>query len=144
MMRHLGIRPVVVHRGQPPELAEDLRAERIDRPAANVSVRPLSASTISKSGRLPTIAAGHTGRGTMTVRNDPPGMADRHEPLERVVVALSRPGVGGVLVIADILEVLLLAGALDGKGAIPSSPDRGQAFRQRLTIVTSTEYLAAL
>jgi hypothetical protein len=47
--------------------------------------------------------------------------------LERLCVALSRPGVGGVLGTADILEDLLLLGALEGKVVIGSMNRGGLA-----------------
>ena len=51
-------------------------------------------------------------------------MADRGDLLDRLVLALSRPGVNGVLGTPDILEDLLLLGALDGK-AVFGSMNRG-------------------
>ena len=51
-------------------------------------------------------------------------MADRVELLDRLVLALSRPGVNGVLGTPDILEDLLLLGALDGK-VVVGSMNRG-------------------
>jgi hypothetical protein len=54
----------------------------------------------------------------------PMAMADRGDLLDRLCVALSRPGVTGVLGTADILEDLLLLGALDGK-AVFGSMNRG-------------------
>ena len=42
-------------------------------------------------------------------------MADRVELLDRLVLALSRPGVNGVLGTPDILEDLLLLGALEAR-----------------------------
>jgi hypothetical protein len=47
-------------------------------------------------------------------------MADRARLLGRLCTALSRPGVHGVLGTADVLEDLLLLGALDGKVVIGS------------------------
>ena len=47
-------------------------------------------------------------------------MADRGELLQRLVVALQRPGVDGVLGTADILDDLLLLGALENKVVIGS------------------------
>jgi hypothetical protein len=47
-------------------------------------------------------------------------MADRSELLRRLVEALQRPGVDGVLGTADVLEDLLLLGALEGKIAVGS------------------------
>jgi hypothetical protein len=51
-------------------------------------------------------------------------MADRTELLDRLCLALSRPGVNGVLGTADILEDLLLLGALDEK-VVVGSMNRG-------------------
>ncbi len=47
-------------------------------------------------------------------------MASRFDLLDRIMVALGRPGVDGVLATADVIEDLLLLGALDGKLAIGS------------------------
>jgi hypothetical protein len=47
-------------------------------------------------------------------------MADRAEMLDRIVLALSRPGVTGVLGTPDVIEDLLLLGALDGKSVFGS------------------------
>jgi len=54
-------------------------------------------------------------------------MADRASLLERLCVALDRPGVDGVLGSADVLEDLLLLGALDGKVVIGSMNRGGLA-----------------
>jgi len=51
-------------------------------------------------------------------------MADREDLLERLVTALSRPGVDGVLGTPDIIEDLLLAGALENK-VVLGSMNRG-------------------
>jgi hypothetical protein len=51
-------------------------------------------------------------------------MANRADLLQRLCAALSRPGVDGVLGTADILEDLLLLGALDGK-VVVGSMNRG-------------------
>jgi 5-deoxy-glucuronate isomerase len=47
-------------------------------------------------------------------------MADRYDLLSRLLIALGRPGVDGLLATADIVEDLLLLGALDGKIVIGS------------------------
>jgi len=47
-------------------------------------------------------------------------MASRVDLLDRILTALGRPGVDGVLGTADVIEDLLLLGALDGKLAIGS------------------------
>ncbi len=54
-------------------------------------------------------------------------MADRADLLERLCVALGRPGVSGVLGTADVLEDLLLLGALHGKIVIGSMNRGGLA-----------------
>ncbi len=66
------------------------------------------------------IAADHPARGALGVRGDSAAMADRQELLRRLVSALGRAGVDGVLGTADILEDLLLLGALDEKVVIGS------------------------
>lgn len=66
-------------------------------------------------GRLMLIAADHPARGALGVRGDARAMESRPELLGRIAVALSRPGVDGILGTADVLEDLLLAGLLEGK-----------------------------
>ena len=56
----------------------------------------------------------------MGVRGDSTAMASRSDLLDRLVTAVSRPGVDGVLGTPDILDDLLLLGALEGKVAIGS------------------------
>lgn len=71
-------------------------------------------------GRLLIVAADHPARGALGVRGNATAMASRADLLERLAVALSRPGVDGVLGTADILEDLLLSGLLEGKVVIGS------------------------
>ena len=106
-----------------PELdLHDLRELRARRPDAIVEAtrrrerRPL----LGDDGRLMLIAADHAARGALGVRGDGAAMADRTDLLRRLVVALGRPGVDGVLGTADILEDLLVLGALKGKVVIGS------------------------
>lgn len=79
-------------------------------------LRPL----LPADGRLLLVAADHPARGALGVGADPMAMASRTELLDRLVTALERPGVDGVLGTPDILEDLLLLGALDGKVVIGS------------------------
>lgn len=72
------------------------------------------------SERLFIVAADHPARGAMGVGSDPMAMANRYDLLQRLVTALSRPGVDGVLGTPDILDDLALLGALDGKIAVGS------------------------
>ncbi|MFI7007022.1 deoxyribose-phosphate aldolase [Streptomyces sp. NPDC050145] len=66
------------------------------------------------------VAADHPARGVLGVGEEGMAMADRGELLERLCRALSRPGVDGVLGSADVLDDLLLLGALEGKVVIGS------------------------
>jgi hypothetical protein len=66
------------------------------------------------------VAADHPARGAFGVGNRPLAMGSRVDLLDRLVVALSRPGVDGLLACADIVEDLLLLGALEGKVLIGS------------------------
>ncbi len=86
------------------------------RRAAARRRRPL----LADDGRVLIVAADHPARGALAVRGDATAMADRHRLLERLVAALERPGVDGVLGTADILEDLLLLGALEDKVVIGS------------------------
>ncbi|MDI6408199.1 MULTISPECIES: Cgl0159 family (beta/alpha)8-fold protein [Streptomyces] len=97
--------------------------EAIAQAAARRARRPL----VSGSGRLMIVAADHPARGALAVGDDALAMANRAELLERLVLALSRPGVDGVLATADILEDLLLLGALEHKVALGSMNRGGLA-----------------
>ena len=70
------------------------------------------------------IAADHPARGALRAGADPLAMADRLDLLDRLCLALSRPGVNGVLGTPDVLEDLLLLGALEGK-VVVGSMNRG-------------------
>ncbi|MDI5967397.1 deoxyribose-phosphate aldolase [Streptomyces sp. SL13] len=79
---------------------------------------------LGDSGRLMIIAADHPARGSLAVGDRAFAMANRADLLERLCVALSRPGVDGVLATADVLEDLLLLGALEDK-VVMGSMNRG-------------------
>jgi hypothetical protein len=66
-------------------------------------------------GGLLIIAADHPARGAFAAGNDLFAMADRAKLLERLTIALSRDGVHGFLGAPDLIEDLLLLGALEGK-----------------------------
>jgi hypothetical protein len=78
----------------------------------------------SEDGRMMIVAADHPARGALGVRGDATAMASRADLLQRLAVALTRPGVDGVLGTADILEDLLLSGLLEGK-VVLGSMNRG-------------------
>jgi len=82
---------------------------------------------VDASGTLFLVAADHPARGVLSVADQPTAMADRRGLLERLLVALSREGVDGVVATADVIDDLLLLGALDGKVAIGSMNRGGLA-----------------
>lgn len=97
--------------------------EAIAEAARRRARRPL----VGDSGRLMIIAADHPARGALSVGGQKLAMANRVDLLERLCLALSRPGVDGVLATADILEDLLLLGALENKVAVGSMNRGGLA-----------------
>jgi Cgl0159-like len=109
---------------------EDLRQlvrTRVESPGAIAEAaarRTRPASLLNDRGRLMMIAADHPARGALRAGENALAMADRVELLDRLVLALSRPGVNGVLGTPDILEDLLLLGALEGK-VVVGSMNRG-------------------
>jgi hypothetical protein len=111
------------------QLAElvDTRVHRPHVIAEAAARRTRPSSLVGARGRLMLIAADHPARGALRVGDRPLAMADRADLLERLCLALSRPGVDGVLGTADILEDLLLLGAIDGKVAIGSMNRGGLA-----------------
>jgi hypothetical protein len=66
------------------------------------------------------VAADHPARGALATGGDPMAMADRRSLLARLTAALQNPEVDGVLGTPDVVEELLLLGALDGKVVIGS------------------------
>jgi hypothetical protein len=92
------------------------RPEAIAEAAAARRRRPL----LGADGRLMIVAADHPARGALGVRAVTDAMADREDLLRRLVVALDRPGVDGALGTPDVLEDLLLLGALEDKVVIGS------------------------
>ncbi|WLQ49020.1 deoxyribose-phosphate aldolase [Streptomyces poriferorum] len=92
------------------------RPEAILEAARRRSRRPM----IQPSGRLMLVAADHPARGALAVRGRSDAMANRSELLDRLLTALERPGVDGVLGTPDVLEDLLLLGALQDKVVIGS------------------------
>ncbi|MFC0115408.1 Cgl0159 family (beta/alpha)8-fold protein [Kibdelosporangium aridum] len=73
------------------------------------------------------VAADHTARGAMGIPGDPNAMVNRRSLLERLLIALENPAVDGVLGTPDIVEELLLLGALQNKIVIGSMNRGGLA-----------------
>jgi hypothetical protein len=82
--------------------------------------RPL----LDASGQLLIVAADHGARAALGSGPEPMAMASRVDLVDRLLVALARPGVDGVLGTPDVLEDLLLLGALGGK-VVLGSMNRG-------------------
>ncbi len=80
--------------------------------------------TVRGNGRLMIVAADHPARGALSVGDRPTAMNSRTDLLDRLREALNNPGVDGVLATADILDDLVLLGALEDKVVI-SSMNRG-------------------
>ncbi|MFJ4982598.1 deoxyribose-phosphate aldolase [Streptomyces sp. NPDC088732] len=108
----ISISDLVKVRTRHPEAIAEAAARRVRRPL------------IGDSGRLMIVAADHPARGALAVGDHEFAMANRMDLLERLCTALSRPGVDGVLGTADVLEDLLLLGALEGK-VVMGSMNRG-------------------
>lgn len=108
-------RVVAVRTAEPHRIAE--LAARRTQPTGQVGA----------AGRLMLIAADHPARGALRAGDDPLAMGDRAQLLDRMVRALARPGVHGVLGTADIIDDLLLLGALEGKIVIGSMNRGGLA-----------------
>jgi DhnA family fructose-bisphosphate aldolase class Ia len=102
----------------------DVRTRRPGAIAEAARRRQRPTSLFNQHGRLMVIAADHPARGALRAGSRALAMADRVELLDRVCLALSRPGVNGVLGTPDIVEDLLVLGALDGK-VVLGSMNRG-------------------
>src|SRR5262249_38888322 len=79
---------------------------------------------LGPTGKLMIIAADHSARGVLGAGDRPMAMGNRADMLDRIMVGLGRPGVDGVLGSADIIDDLLLLGALDDK-VVLGSMNRG-------------------
>jgi hypothetical protein len=105
----------------------DLINTRVHRPGAVAQAaasRRRPSSPLGEHGRLMMIACDHPARGAVRVGDRALAMGDRIDLLDRLCLALSRPGVNGVLGTPDVLEDLLLLGALEGK-VVVGSMNRG-------------------
>lgn len=117
--------------------------ERVAAEWARRARRPL----VGDDGRLLLVAADHPARGMFGVRQDRMAMASRLGLLNRLITALTRPGVDGVLGTPDVLDDLLLTGVLEDK-VVVGSMNRGGLqgasfeFDDRFTAYTPAEIAA--
>jgi DhnA family fructose-bisphosphate aldolase class Ia len=79
---------------------------------------------LGPDGKLMIIACDHPARGAISAAGNPTAMASRTDLIDRLVTALTRPGVDGLLATADIAEDLLMLGVLEGK-LVFASMNRG-------------------
>ena len=104
-------------------LWEGLLATRASDPTAVArayAARRRPAGLLSERGTIFLVAADHPARGALRSGGDAMAMADRRSLLARLVEALEHPDVDGVLGSPDVVEELLLLGALEGKVVIGS------------------------
>ena len=116
----------------------------IGRAWQNRTTRP----TVRDNGRLMIVAADHPARGALAVGSRPTAMNSRTDLLDRLRAALADPGVDGVLATSDILDDLVLLGALEDKVVFSSMNRGGLAGAQfelddRMTAATAAATAAA-
>ncbi|PTW90604.1 DhnA family fructose-bisphosphate aldolase class Ia [Microbacteriaceae bacterium MWH-Ta3] len=112
---------------------EALRNARATNPGrlAEIYANRRTRSISDGDGRLMIVAADHPARGALAVGSNPTAMSNRYDLLERLAVAITRPGVDGVLGTPDIIDDLALLGLLDDKIVVASMNRgglRGAAF----------------
>jgi hypothetical protein len=96
------------------------RATDPDAVAKAYAARRRPRGFLSDRGTVFLVAADHPARGALASGGEPLAMADRRSLLARMVEALQHPVVDGVLGTPDIVEELLLLGALEDKVVIGS------------------------
>ena len=96
----------------------DVRTRRPQAIAQAAAQRKRRAALLSADNQLFIIAADHTARGMVALGDDLLAMANRRVMLERLLTALEHPRVDGVLASADIMDDLVLLGALDDRVAV--------------------------
>jgi DhnA family fructose-bisphosphate aldolase class Ia len=103
-----------------------LRETRATNPGrlAEVYKKRQHRELLAGDGRLMIVAADHPARGALAVNGNATAMADRYELLTNLAIALSRPGVDGVLGTPDVIDDLALLGLLDNK-VVVGSMNRG-------------------
>ena len=112
------------------EALRRIRAEKPDQVSAAFHSRT-KRELLGDDGKLFIVAADHPARGALAVGDNPTAMANRYELLERMAIALSRPGVDGVLGTPDIIDDLAALGLLDNMivvGSMNRGGLRGASF----------------
>ncbi|HEX2134156.1 MAG TPA: aldolase [Actinophytocola sp.] len=109
------------------EITAEITGRRLRRPGEVAELAKARRRPASPLGRGLIVAADHPARGSLAAGTDPMAMADRGELLRRLREVLAHPGVAGVLGTADVLEDLLLLGALDDRSVFGSMNRGGLA-----------------
>src|SRR5690606_41833183 len=102
----------------------DVRARHPER-IAEAALRRKRRPMLAGDGRVCIVAADHPARAAIRVGSDPLAMANRRDLLDRLLTALAQPGVDGGLAAPDVIEDLLLLGALERHIAIGPMNRRG-------------------
>ncbi|MGP9745719.1 Cgl0159 family (beta/alpha)8-fold protein [Brachybacterium sp. AOP29-B2-41] len=105
---------------------EDVTRVRVEDPGrfARLAATRRRRTVADTDGTMMIVAADHPARGALGVGSRGQAMASRSELLDRLREALAVPGVDGVLGTADILEDLMVMGALEDK-IVFASMNRG-------------------
>jgi hypothetical protein len=139
-----------VVRDEDRSLLEETRFLRPESIAGLASKRT-HPGALDASQRLLIIAADHTARGILNVGTQRTAMSNRYDLLDRLTTALSIPGVHGVLGTPDIIEDLLILGALEDKfvlgsmnrgglpGAIFEMDDRFTGYTTQAVVASNLE-----
>jgi len=93
----------------------DVRARQPEAVAEAYSARRRRPELLGEDGTLFLVAADHPARGALAIHDEPLAMADRRGLLARLVAALAHPAVDGLLATPDVVEDLLLLGAVTGR-----------------------------
>jgi hypothetical protein len=123
----MSVTPIAAGTARVPTIADDqwaellrIRATDPQAVARAYASRKRPEGLLSERGTLFLVAADHPARGALASGSDALAMADRRSLLARLVEALEHPDVDGVLGSPDVVEELLLLGALEGKVVIGS------------------------
>lgn len=119
-----------------PKRLQELIETRIHHPeaiAAAAAARRRPDGLLGPGGRLLVVAADHPARGALGAGSRTSAMSNRSELLDRLCRCLEHPHVNAVLGTPDILEDLLLLGALEGK-VVFASMNRGGLLGARFEI----------
>jgi hypothetical protein len=98
----------------------ELLAIRVEEPQRMVTAleNRKRRERLTRDGMMFIVAADHTARGMVALGSDARAMANRRSMIDRLLTALENPRVDGVLASADIMDDLVVLGALEDKIAV--------------------------